>query len=166
MPRAATPISPKVEAGDLATLDLEGGPATFEEANPATPAAPEAPKEDPFLGRNRGWTIPRAIEIMIHKSESNKMPAVVPITCGAKPTVHVVRGRRVIIPIEAFHILQSTLGPVAKCEMEVSPPRWYEEDETNYQWSEYGERTWAEYEAFLAEHRKRPWNQVTHRSLR
>lgn len=113
------------------------------------------------------WNVALAREVYINTV--SHMGNRVSLSLGMLPTIEVIRGRKVIIPQDAFSVLQDTLTKRETHDMTVSPPERMTGDNgteyTNYPFQDYGQRSWDEYIAFRDAEAKKPYTSAVRRSI-
>lgn len=108
------------------------------------------------------WNVARARKVYVQPV--SHMGQRVTIQLGNLPNIEILRGRWVIIPHDAYTVLQDCTTKHEFHDMNVYPPIRLQDDEgiekTNYPFQDGGECTWDEYVEFRETEKKKPYTIV------
>ena len=105
-------------------------------------------------GSYNEWPTKKAIKIKIHKSNEEGDECCFQL--GDSPMLRIRRGVDVIVPYDIKSILDDAVVDMPRCHMVPGQPiQYYTEKITRFEYSDFGERTWEDYLAFLAEEKKK-----------
>jgi len=94
------------------------------------------------------WPTKNACKIKIHKSTEEGDETIWQL--GDSPILRIRRGVDVIVPFDIISLLDDSIVDMPRCNMNTTPPTYYTEKFTRFEYSFFGERTWEEYLAFKA----------------
>jgi len=94
------------------------------------------------------WPTRKACKIKIHKSTEEGDETIWQL--GDSPILRIRRGVEVIVPWDIKGLLDDTVVDMPRCNMNTTPPTYYTEKFTRFEYSFFGERTWEEYLEFKA----------------
>jgi hypothetical protein len=103
----------------------------------------------------RGWVTEKAAEITLVSTPEEGETCVFKL--GDSPMLSVRRGCKLVVPYDVISLLEDSKVKIPMTKWESGKPVGeYEVLHTRFPYIFHGEKTWDEYEAFLADQRKKP----------